>query len=88
MQASTWTQESLSPEWTCAPAVGLINLGWFRVGTERYARTTRTFGITTLRKSHVTVRGSRTIPRLPRRNAPGCATAIVDDELAAAMKCY
>ena len=37
----------------------LINLGWFRVGGDRYAKTSRTFGITTLRKSHVTVRGSR-----------------------------
>src|SRR5215218_3016540 len=52
-------EEPLSPEWTCALAIRLINLGWFRVGTERFARTTRTFGITTLRKNHVNVRGSR-----------------------------
>ena len=51
--------EPFSPEWVCALALRLINLGWFRVGTERYARTTRTFGITTLRKGHVSVRGSR-----------------------------
>src|SRR5439155_25968314 len=44
--------EPLTPEWTSALALRLINLGWFRVGTERYARTTRTFGITTLRKNH------------------------------------
>ena len=30
--------------------VRLINLGWFRVGGDRYAKTSRTFGITTLRK--------------------------------------
>ena len=52
-------QEPLSFEWTAAVAVRLINLGWFRVGDERYARKFRTFGITTLRKSHVRVRGSR-----------------------------
>ena len=51
--------EPLSFEWTAAVAVRLINLGWFRVGDERYARKFRTFGITTLRKSHVRVRGSR-----------------------------
>ena len=39
--------------------VRLINLGWFRVGDERYAKAHKTFGITTLRKSHVSVRGSR-----------------------------
>ena len=79
-------QEPLSPEWTCALAVRLINLGWFRVGTERYARTTRTFGITTLRKSHVTVRGSRISFRYRGKNRAWVRTAIVDDELAAAMK--
>ena len=30
-------EEPLSLEWTCALAIRLINLGWFRVGTERYA---------------------------------------------------
>ena len=63
--------EPLSPEWTCALALRLINLGWFRVGTERYARTTRTFGITTLRKSHVRVRGSRTRSSTAGNTAPG-----------------
>jgi DNA topoisomerase I len=37
--------------------LGLINSGWFRVGTERYTRKSRTFGIATLRKKHVRVRG-------------------------------
>jgi DNA topoisomerase-1 len=43
----------ISPEWTCALAVGLINLGWFRVGDDRYTKAHLTFGITRLRKSHV-----------------------------------
>src|SRR5204863_6763853 len=51
--------EPLEPDWTAALAVRLINLAWFRVGDERYAKKFRTFGITTLRKSHVTVRGNR-----------------------------
>ena len=56
---SIWSGEPLTPDWVCALALRLINLGWFRVGSERYARTMRTFGITTLRKGHVSVRGSR-----------------------------
>ena len=76
----------LSPNWTCALAVRLINLGWFRVGTERYARAARTFGITTLRKSHVTVRGNRISFRYRGKNRARVRTAIVDDELASAMK--
>jgi DNA topoisomerase I len=43
-------------EWTCALAVGLINKTWFRVGSDRHARRSRTYGVTTLTKRHVTVR--------------------------------
>ena len=42
-------------QWTCALAVGLINKAWFRVGSERHARSSRTYGVTTLRKRHVSV---------------------------------
>ena len=79
-------REPFEPEWTCALAIRLINLGWFRVGTERYARTTRTFGITTLRKSHVSVRGSRISFRYRGKHRVWVRTAVVDEELAAAMK--
>jgi DNA topoisomerase I len=80
------TREPFDPEWTCALAIRLINLGWFRVGTERYARTTRTFGITTLRKSHVSVRGSRIAFRYRGKHRVWVRTAVVDEELASAMK--
>ena len=78
--------DPLSPEWTAAVAIRLINLGWFRVGTERYARTTRTFGITTLRKKHVTVRGSRITFKYRGKHRARVRTAVVDPELAEAMK--
>ena len=42
-------------EWACAIAVGVINKAWFRVGSDRYARRARTYGVTTLTKRHVTV---------------------------------
>lgn len=42
-------------DWACGVAVTLINHGWFRVGSDRYARTSRTYGITTLRKRHVSI---------------------------------
>jgi len=78
--------EPLSPEWTCAVAVRLINLGWFRVGEERYAKAHKTFGITTLRKSHVSVRGSRIAFRFRGKHRIWVRTAVVDAELAEAMK--
>ena len=64
----------------------LINEGWFRVGGERYAKSHKTFGITTLRKGHVKVRGSRISFRFRAKHRVLCRTVLVDAELAAAMK--
>ena len=45
-------RDGLERERVAAVAVRLINLGWFRVGSERYVkRESRTYGITTLTKS-------------------------------------
>jgi DNA topoisomerase I len=79
-------REPLSFEWTAAVAVRLINEGWFRVGDERYAKTHKTFGITTLRKGHVKVRGSRISFKFRAKHRVLCRTVLVDDELAAAIK--
>ena len=79
-------QEPLSFEWTAALAVRLINDGWFRVGDERYAKTYKTFGITTLRKGHVKVRGSKIAFRFRAKHRVLCRTVLVDDELASAIK--
>src|ERR671937_1957735 len=78
--------EPLAPEWTCAIAVRLINLGWFRVGDERYTKAHKTFGITTLRKGHVSVRGSRIAFRFRSKHRAWVRTAVVDSELAEAMR--
>jgi DNA topoisomerase-1 len=78
--------DGLPLEKVAAIAVRLINLGWFRVGGERYAKTSRTFGITTLRKSHVAVRGSRISFRYRGKHAIMIRSAVVDPELAAAMR--
>jgi DNA topoisomerase-1 len=40
-----------------AAVVRLISKGFFRVGSERYVRENHTFGLVTLRKSHVRVEG-------------------------------
>jgi DNA topoisomerase-1 len=78
--------EGMPEDKVAAVAVRLINLGWFRVGGDRYAKTSRTFGITTLRKSHVSVRGSRISFRYRGKHSIMVHSAIVDPELAAAMK--
>src|SRR3954447_4695659 len=78
--------DSLSYERVCAIALRLIHLGWFRVGSERYAKMSRTFGITTLRKRHVTIRGSRITFRFRAKHSIQVHTAIVDAELAKALR--
>jgi DNA topoisomerase-1 len=65
-----------------AIATRLINAGWFRVGSERYAKESRTYGITTLRKSHVHVRGSRIAFDFVGKHRTVVRTTLVDDELA------
>jgi DNA topoisomerase-1 len=78
--------EVLDRERVSAIATRLINHGWFRVGTERYAKASRTFGITTLRKSHVTVRGHRIAFHFQAKHRAVVRTTLVDEELADAIK--
>jgi DNA topoisomerase-1 len=69
-----------------AIAVRLINEAWFRVGNDRYAKESRTFGITTLRKNHVAVRGSRLSFSYRGKHKVWVHSAIVDEELAEAIR--
>jgi DNA topoisomerase I len=84
--ADDMSLEPLEREWVSAVAVRLINLGWFRVGSERYTKRHRTFGITTLRKSHASVRGNTIAFRYQGKHRSWVHTAIVDPELADAVR--
>jgi DNA topoisomerase I len=50
-------RKGLTKERVCAGIVRLIGHGFFRVGSEKYQKENNTFGITTMRKSHVAVLG-------------------------------
>ncbi|HEU5277797.1 MAG TPA: hypothetical protein VFU26_02715 [Gaiellaceae bacterium] len=78
-------REALDRERVSAIATRLINRGWFRVGTERYARESRTFGITTLRKSHVRITGHRIAFDFRGKHRSVVRTTLVDAELAGAI---
>jgi DNA topoisomerase IB len=69
-----------------AIATRLINRGWFRVGSERYAKESRTFGITTLRKGHVRVHGQRIAFDFRTKHRAMVRTTLVDAELAVAVR--
>jgi DNA topoisomerase I len=79
-------RDSLDRERVSAVATRLINRAWFRVGSERYARQSRTFGITTLTKRHVSVRGNRIAFLFRAKHKVLVRTTLVDAELAGAMK--
>lgn len=74
--------ERLDPDRVSAVAVRLINLSWFRVGSDRAAKASRTFGITTLRKQHVSVRGQRIAFSFRAKGRIQVRRTLVDEELA------
>jgi DNA topoisomerase-1 len=84
--AAHMEQDPFERERISAIALRLINLGWLRVGSDRYARESRTYGVTTLLKRHVDVRGHRIRLRFPTKGGQTVRTTIVDEELAAAVK--
>jgi DNA topoisomerase-1 len=79
-------RDSLDRERVSAVAIRLINRAWFRVGTERYAKESRTFGITTLTKRHVSVRGHKVAFHFQAKHKVLVRTVLVDAELAAAIE--
>jgi DNA topoisomerase I len=79
-------KDELDRERVSSIALRVIDLGWLRVGSERYARTSRTYGITTLLKRHVTVRGRRIHLCYRGKQGIQVRTTLVDDELASALR--
>ncbi len=78
-------RDELDRERVSAVALHLISLGWFRVGSERYA-SEGTYGVTTLLRRHVNVRGSRVRLSFRAKSGVQVRTELVDAELAAAMR--
>jgi DNA topoisomerase-1 len=80
------THDPLDPLYVCAVAIRLIDLTWFRVGSDRHTKRSHTYGVTTLRKSHVRVRGTRVTFRFAAKGKAQVRTALVDTELADAVR--
>jgi DNA topoisomerase I len=78
--------EGLHRDRVSAVAVRLINLTWFRVGSERYARQSKTYGVTTLTKRHVAVRGNKVTFRFHAKHRVKVRTALVDTEIAGTLR--
>jgi DNA topoisomerase IB len=83
--AEDMDRDALDRERVSAVATRLINRAWFRVGSERYAKESNTFGITTLTKRHVSVRGNRIAFHFRAKHRILVRTTLVDSELSAAI---
>ena len=79
-------KDELDRERVSAIALRLINLGWFRVGTDRYVKESHTYGITTLTRRHVKVQGKRITLQFRAKHAIQVRTTLIDEELAAAIR--
>lgn len=80
------THDAYDRERICAIAIRLINMTWFRVGSDRYMRSSGTHGVTTLTRRHVSVRGTRVTFRFRAKHKVQVRTTVVDTELAEAIK--
>ena len=78
--------ETLERDRVTAIALRLIDLGWFRVGNDRHTQTSGTYGITTLRKRHINVRGARVRLSFVGKGRAAVRSSLVDDELAVAVR--
>ncbi|MEE1929969.1 DNA topoisomerase IB [Streptomyces sp. TRM 70351] len=69
-----------------ATAVRLLDLGFFRVGSERYADRHQTYGLTTLLREHVEARRGEVTFRYPGKHGRQLVHAVVDPAAYAAVR--
>ena len=73
--------DELTKRRVAAVVVRLISQGFFRVGSERYTQENRTFGITTLRKRHLTVAGDSLVFQYVGKSGVRQRQVVVDPSL-------
>ncbi len=77
---------SLTREKVLATVVALLERTLIRVGNEEYARANQHYGLTTLRSSHVTVRGTNVHFEFVGKSGQGRVVDLVDRKLAGIVK--
>src|SRR5690348_3942183 len=76
----------LTRERVLAAAVRLLDLGMFRVGSEQYAEDNGTYGLATLRRDHVRVRGERVFFSFPAKGGLERELEITEQPTAAVVR--
>jgi DNA topoisomerase-1 len=80
------TGSGLTRERVLAAAVRLLDLGAFRVGSEQYAEDNGTYGLATLRRDHVRVRGERVFFAFPAKGGKDWELELKDLPTAAVVR--
>ena len=73
--------DHLSREKVLACAVRLLDLGFFRIGTEGYAEENDTYGLATMRKKHVRVDGDSVVFDYPAKGGKRRVQSVVDESV-------
>jgi DNA topoisomerase IB len=77
--------EDFSYDFVLALAVRLLDRGFFRIGSEDYAVTNESYGLATMKKRHVRVRGEMLLFDYPAKSGKRRVQAVVDPVLADAI---
>ena len=83
---SDMRKRGLVRERVLACSVRLLDLGFFRVGSERYAEENETFGLATLRKGHVTIERGVAMFDYTAKNAKRHRQEIADPSVVPTLK--
>jgi DNA topoisomerase I len=70
----------LSRERVLACSVRLLDVGFFRIGSEDYAERNESFGLTTMLRKHVTIDGDRLVFDFPAKSGQRRIQAIADGD--------
>ena len=77
--------EHLSREPVLACAVRLLDLGFFRIGSEDYAEQNESYGLTTMLREHLTIHNSELVFDFPAKSGQRRVQAIADHEALAVL---
>ncbi len=78
--------DGMPRERALATAVRLLDLGFFRIGGERYAEENESFGLATLRREHVTARDGELVFDFPAKSNQRRVQSIEDPAAIAAIE--
>ncbi|WP_231116160.1 DNA topoisomerase IB [Motilibacter rhizosphaerae] len=84
--ASDLGLEGMPRDRALACAFRLLDLGFFRVGSEEYAEENGTYGLATLRREHTTVDGREIVFEYLAKGSKERVQSIVDDEVRAVVQ--